>query len=152
MATVRAQLDFEGTPAEAEALWFDLDRWPSFVDGFGHLGRVEANWPDAGGRLVWDSLPKGRGRVVERVVERVQGEGQIAEVEDPRLRGTQRLTFTPLEDGVGVTLELEYDLKQGGPLRRLTDALFVRRAIGDSLRRTLIRFGRELEADRELLR
>jgi hypothetical protein len=30
------------------------------------------------------------------------------------------------------------------------DALFIGRAIRDSLRRTLVRFGRELEADREL--
>jgi hypothetical protein len=95
---------------------------------------------------VWDSTPAGRGRVVEHVTAHVTGEGQTADVEDPRVAGTQTVAFTPLEDGVGVTLSLDYKLKQGGPLRALADVFFIGRAMRDSLRRTLVRFARELEA------
>jgi hypothetical protein len=141
-----------GTVRGAEALWYDLARWPAFVDGFGHLAKQDGEWPEAGARIVWDSRPGGRGRVVEQVAEYREGEGQRAEVEDERLTGTQEVTFEPAADGVVVTLSLEYRLKQGGPLRIVTDALFIRRAVADSLRRTLIRFERELASDLEPLR
>jgi hypothetical protein len=66
------------------------------------------------------------------------------------MRGTQRVAFTPLEDGVEVTLALDYQLKQGSIVRPLLDILFIRRALRDSLRRTLARFDRELEEERRL--
>ena len=59
---------------------------------------------------------------------------------------TQTVAFAPLDDGVRVTLSLDYKLKQGGPLRALADLFFIGRAMRDSLRRTLLRFARELEA------
>ena len=32
--------------ADAEALWYDLTRWPSFVEGFKHVVKVEGEtWP-----------------------------------------------------------------------------------------------------------
>jgi hypothetical protein len=77
--------------------------------------------------------------------------GQTLAVEDERLRGTQQVTFEPLSDGVAVTLSLDYQLKSGGPLAPLTDLFFIRRALRDSLKRTLLRFARELLSDRELL-
>jgi hypothetical protein len=49
-----------------------------------------------------------------------------------------------------MTLELRYSLKQGGPFAPLVDALFIRRAFADALRRTLARFRRELRAEAEL--
>jgi hypothetical protein len=150
MGRAHAHIDVPGTVEGAEELWYDVTRWATFVDGFGHLHRQDEGWPGTGATLVWDSLPNGRGRVVERVVAQVPGEGQTAEVEDPRLRGTQRIGFTALEDGAEMTLDLDYELKQGSILRPLTDALFIRRAIRESLRRTLVRFDRELRADREL--
>jgi hypothetical protein len=149
MGRARAAIEVSGSVEDAEALWYDLQRWPSFVDGFAAVVRAEG-WPDAGGTLVWDSTPAGRGRVVEHVTARVAGEGQTAEVEDPRVTGTQTVAFTPLEDGVGVTLSLDYKLKQGGPFRALADLFFIGRAMRDSLRRTLVRFARELEAAAEL--
>jgi hypothetical protein len=152
MGRVRVGLDVPGSMAEAECLWYDVQRWPAFVDGFAHVVRREDAWPREGATLVWDSLPNGRGRVVERVTAYAQGRGQTAEVEDPRLHGTQTVAFESLDDGVGVTLALEYRLKQSGPLRAVTDVLFIRRAIRDSLRRTLVRFTRELASDREELR
>jgi hypothetical protein len=152
MGHVAASRDMRGPLGAAERLWYDTSRWPSFIDGFGHLVKVEGDWPKTGARVVWDSTAAGRGRVVERVVEHEPGAGQSLEVEDPRLRGTQRVRFERLEDGVGVDLELDYELKQRSPLQPLVDALFIRRALRDSLRRTLARFSHELRADMELLR
>lgn len=150
MGRVSATTDVPGTVEDAEELWYDVRRWATFVDGFGHVHRCDDGWPAEDTTLVWDSLPNGRGRVVERVVTQSRGEGQTVEVEDPRMRGTQRILFTPLEDGVEATLALDYQLKQGSIVRPLLDVLFVRRALRDSLRRTLDRFGRELEDERRL--
>ncbi|MFL5819273.1 MAG: SRPBCC family protein [Solirubrobacteraceae bacterium] len=152
MGRVAAVHDMEGPLGAAERLWYDTARWPAFIDGFGHLVKVEGDWPAPGSRVVWDSTPAGRGRVVERVVEHQPGVGQAVEVEDPRLHGTQRVRFERLADGTAVGLELDYRLKQRGPLTALVDALFIRRAIRDSLRRTLARLSRELRAELELLR
>jgi hypothetical protein len=46
-----------------------------------------------------------------------------------------------------VTLSLEYSLKSRTPLTPVVDALFVRRAIRDSLGRTLARFAAERAGD-----
>jgi len=151
MGRVAAVHDVVGPLGAAERLWYDTARWPSFIDGFGHLVKVEGGWPAPGSRVVWDSTPAGRGRVVERVVEHRPAAGQVLEVEDASLRGTQRVRFEQRQDGTAVGLDLDYELKQRGPLRALVDLLFIRRAIRDSLRRTLARFSRELSADLELL-
>ena len=71
-------------------------------------------------------------------------------VEDPKLRGTQRVRFGAYDGGCEISLELDYALKQPGLGGRLTDLLFVRRSLGDALRRTLRRFAVELEADRAI--
>jgi hypothetical protein len=151
MGRVTASREVHAPLGAAERLWYDTSRWPAFIDGFDHVVQVEGDWPAAGARVVWDSTPAGRGRVVERVIEHEPGVGQSLEVEDPRLRGTQRIRFERLEDGVEVGLELQYELKQRTVLQTLVDALFIRRALRDSLRRTLTRFSRELRADMELL-
>lgn len=151
MGRVSASQDLQAPLGAAERLWYDTSRWPSFVDGFGHLVKVEGDWPEAGSRVIWDSTAAGRGRVIERVIEHEPGGGQSLEVEDPRLRGTQRIRFERLEDGIEIGLELEYELKQRTPLQPVVDVLFIRRALRDSLRRTLVRFSHELRADMELL-
>jgi Polyketide cyclase / dehydrase and lipid transport len=152
MGRVGAEIDVDAAIPVVEALWYDIDRWPSFVDGFAHVVKVDGGWPDEGGRLVWQSTPRGRGRVLERVTGHEPGRGQTAEVEDPKLRGVQRVEFEPLADGTAVALALEYQLKEpDNPLRPLVDLLFIRRALRDALQRTLVRFARELEADSELL-
>jgi hypothetical protein len=88
--------------------------------------------------------------VLETVVEYVPRSGQTVAVEDARLRGTQRVAFTPGPETVGVALSLEYELKERTPLTGLVDTLFVRRELAASLRRTLARFARERRADTEL--
>lgn len=143
MGRVSADVAVEGPIAEAEALWYDLARWPGFVDGFAHAPKVEGDWPRRGGTLIWDSHPGGRGRVVEQVSWHSPREGQDAAVEDAKLTGTQRIRFAPGR----VTLALDYELKES---MWLVDLLFIRRALRDSLRRTLTRFAIELRSDREL--
>ena len=150
MPRVRAFQTVPGLAADAEAVWYDPRRWPAWVDGFGHSVKLEGDWPAVGARSVWDSKPGGRGRVIERVSAYEARVGQTLEVEDEKLRGTQRVAFAPDADAVEVTLELEYQLKERNALTPLTDALFIRRALRDSLKRSLIRFARERRADIEL--
>lgn len=150
MRRARASVEVPGPVAEAEALWYDLDRWPAWIDGFGAVVRRENGWPEGGGVLVWQSKPQGRGRVLERVLGYEPRRGQEAEVEDEQLAGRQRISFRPQRDQVVVELELEYDLKREGPLLFVTDLLFIRRALRDSLRRTLRRYARERAGDAEL--
>ena len=147
MGRVRAAQPVPGLAFDAEELWYDPTRWPAWVDGFGHLVKLEGDWPAEGARSVWDSRPGGRGRVVERVTAYEARVGQTLAIEDDKLRGTQRVSFTPGPDGVEVALELEYELKASNPFTPITDALFIRRALRDSLKRTLLRFARERRGD-----
>jgi len=137
-----------GRIAEAEALWYDPRRWASWIDGFGHVAKLEGEWPRPGARVLWDSPPDGRGRVVEQVVAYEPRAGQTLEVEDERLTGTQTVAFAP--DGTEatrVTLTLVYELKQRNPLTPLVDPLLVRRRLRGSILRTLTRFGNERRAE-----
>jgi hypothetical protein len=139
-----------GRLAEAEDLWYDRHRWPSWVDGFGHVVKLEGEWPDVGARLLWQSPPKGRGLVQEHVQAFEARVGQTLEVEDERLRGLQSVAFEADGDQVRVTLALDYELKEPGILSPLVDRLFIRRSLTDSLRRTLSRFANERRAEVDL--
>jgi hypothetical protein len=110
--------------------------------------RSEGEWPAPGALIEWQSTPAGRGDVRERVVAHEPGASLTTEFADDRSRGTQLVKFDPLEGGVAVTLELDYTLTAIRFGAFVLDALFVRRAIRDSLRRTLQRFGQELAAQR----
>ena len=55
----------------------------------------------------------------------------------------QTIRFEAAEDGCDVFLGLDYELQKGGPLRKLTDVLCIRRALAMELERTLTRFSRE---------
>jgi Polyketide cyclase / dehydrase and lipid transport len=136
-----------GRVVEAEELWYDRHRWAAWIDGFGHIAKLEGDWPQVGARLLWDSPPRGRGRVQEIVVAYETRTGQSLEVEDERLRGTQTVAFEPAGDEVRVTLTLEYELKDSSPLLPLADALFIRRQLRASLQRTLTRFAHERRAE-----
>jgi hypothetical protein len=151
MRRARAATRLPGRVGEAEALWYDRSRWAGWIDGFAAIRSEEGRWPEPGSAIVWDSRPQGRGRVVERVASYEPRRGQVLEVEDSQLRGTQTVAWEPRDDeSFDMSLELVYELKAGGPMRAVTDLLFIRRALTDSLRRTLDRFAAELATEREL--
>ena len=136
-------------PADALRLWSDIDRWPSFVEGFARRLELTHEWPEPGGRVVWESTPDGRGRVTETVVEST-AERFATQVFEAALAGTQTLRVLPANDGTEAELSLEYELTRYGPLRGAADVLFIRRALRDSLRRTLVRFAIEAEEEASL--
>jgi hypothetical protein len=137
------------TPPEVLALWTDVERWPSFVEGFARRLELTEAWPEPGGRVVWESNPDGRGRVTETVTESAP-DRFATQVFEQALMGTQTLRALPASDGSEVELSLEYELVKYGPLRGVADALFIRRALRDALRRTLFRFGVEAEEEARL--
>jgi hypothetical protein len=137
-------------PADVLRLWSDVERWPSFVEGFARRLELTEAWPEPGGRIVWESTPDGRGRVTETVVENAP-DRFATQVYEAALAGTQTLRALPASDGSEVELSLEYELAKYGPLRGVADAIFIRRALRDALRRTLFRFGVEAEEEARLL-
>jgi hypothetical protein len=162
-ASARATLPL--APPDVLRLWTDVERWPSFVEGFARRLELTEAWPEPGARIVWESAPSGRGRVTETVVER--GVDRFStQVYEEALAGVQTLRVVPVDDGDAgdvsndgtegdaseadaseVELSLEYELARYGPLRGLADALFIRRALRDALRRTLYRFAIEAEEE-----
>jgi polyketide cyclase/dehydrase/lipid transport protein len=144
--TASAEAEVRLAPEAALRLWTDLSRWPTFVEGFARVVEVDPGWPGEGSRVIWESIPSGRGRVTEKVIE--SGPGQFATmVFEDRLSGRQALRAIESEGGARLELTLEYTLTSYGPLGPLADAIFIRRALRDSLRRTIQRF--EVEAEEE---
>jgi hypothetical protein len=135
--------------ASAQRLWTDTSRWPTFVDGFLRVIDIDPEWPEPGSKVVWESGPAGRGRVTERIRD-VTPETIVSAVFEDQLTGIQTVNFDPEGEGTYVTIELVYELQTGGPLRWLTDILFIRRALTDALRRTLRRFSTEAAEEASL--
>ncbi len=148
MPRVSAALTFPGTVHEAEACWYDVQRWPAWVDGLDRVVQIAGNWPQPGASVEWVSGPAGRGRVVERVVGYEPLAGQSLEVQDDSIDGRQQVTFTPADAGVEVQLSLDYVIRQRSMFTPVVDFLFIRRAMTNSLVSTLERFGAELAAAR----
>ena len=149
MARVRESATVPLPVERAAELWSTVERWPTFIEGFAHALEKDPSWPHVGSKLVWESIPEGRGRVTERVVGFVapnEGPGKLAtQVFEEALTGVQTVTFEPGEGGTAVTIELEYELLpttfwRQGPIGKLADVFFIRRALSDSLARTLRRF------------
>jgi hypothetical protein len=131
-------------PAEALALWTNVERWPSFVEGFARTIECSPGWPAEGERVSWESSPGGRGRVTEKVVER-RPDRFTTMVFESALMGRQTLMAVPRSGGAEVELSLEYTLVKYGPLSMVADVLFIRRALRDALARTVSRFAVEAE-------
>ena len=146
MRSARAELEVPLTPEAALRLWTDVSRWPSFVEGFARVVELDPEWPAEGSRAIWESVPAGRGRVTEKVADGGPGHFATLVFED-RLAGRQTFRAAESEGGARVELSLEYTLTKYGPLGALADAIFIRRALRDSLRRTITRF--EVEAQDE---
>lgn len=155
MRAVRASRTVTLGPAEARALWTDVTRWPTFVEGFAHIVSQDETWPAEGSKLVWESIPGGRGRVTERVLTSDDAQ-HATRILESSLAGAQTATFEDVgERETRVTLTLEYELNptsvwRQGPLGKLIDALFIRRALADSLARTLRRFATEAAEEASL--
>ena len=147
MRTAQARASVPLTPPHALALWSDVERWPSFVEGFARRLELTPDWPAKGARVVWQSTPDGRGRVTETVVEN-DADRFSTQVFEEALMGTQTLRAAPASGGSEIELTLDYQLAKYGPLGGLADVIFIRRALRDALRRTLFRFA--IEAEEEL--
>jgi hypothetical protein len=147
--TAHARATVPLAPAAALELWSDVDRWPSIVEGFARRLELSPEWPAKGARVVWESTPEGRGRVTETVVE-TSPDLFSTRVFEEALMGTQTLRAVPAPDGAEVELALDYELAKYGPLAGVADAIFIRRALRDALRRTLFRFAVEAEEEASL--
>jgi hypothetical protein len=133
-------------PREALDLWLDTTRWATFVDGFGAIDRRHDRWPEPGAQVVWRSKAGGRGTVTEKVAELEPPARVVVDVIDDKLNGRQTTTFEADEGrgGCRVLVELDYSLNDSGrgPVAWMV-GLYVRRALRDSIRRTLGRFAVE---------
>jgi uncharacterized membrane protein len=149
MGVVRESVVVPLPPARARELWTDLRRWPTFVEGFARVLESDPQWPGAGSKVVWESIPEGRGRVTERVVES-SAERIVTEVFEEALTGRQAVAFEAEEGETVVELELDYKLTQAGVLRAIADVIFIRRALSAALARTLRRFAAEAAEEASL--
>jgi hypothetical protein len=147
MRTARADAEVALTPEAALRLWTDLSRWASFVEGFARVLEADREWPAHDSRVIWESIPAGRGRVTEKVVEPPAAGAFATMVFEDRLAGRQTFHAVESAGGARVELTLEYTLTRHGPLGAVADAIFIRRALRDSLRRTIQRFAVEAQDD-----
>jgi uncharacterized protein YndB with AHSA1/START domain len=150
-SSVEAEVEIGASLAEVWDLYFDPRRWASWVDGFAAV-ESSSGYPGVGGTLTWRSTPAGRGRVSERVLAHEQRELHRVAFTDPGAEGELETRFTMLPAGgderrTRVAQRLSYELASGGPLRRLTDLLFVRSQMRGSLQRSLTELRAEAEAD-----
>lgn len=149
MARVEASVEIDAPLADVWNLYFDPARWASWVDGFSSVASSDG-YPEPGGMLTWRSTAAGRGQVRERVAEHLPRSLHRIEFEDPESSGELETTFgmLPSESGrrVKVSQGLTYRLTSGGPLRAVTDVLFIRPQMRRSLERSLIEL--RLEAER----
>ena len=147
MRIASAEAEVVLAPEAALRLWTDVTRWPTFVEGFARVIEQDPGWPAEGSRLVWESIPAGRGRVTEKVARGAAAERFATQVFEERLMGLQTFRAAESQGGSRVELSLEYTLTKYGPLGGLADVLFIRRALRDSLHRTLTRFAVEAEEE-----
>ena len=151
MARVDAGVEIAAPLAEVWDLYFDPARWASWVDQFGSVVS-ESGYPETGGELVWRSNASGRGEVSERVLAHQPRSLHRIEFEDPQVAGELETRFEMQPAGEGgerltkVTQSLTYRLTTGGPLRAVTDLLFIRGQMRGSLQRSLADL--RLEAER----
>jgi hypothetical protein len=147
MGSVHAVTTIPASVPDAERWWYDTTRWNTWVDGLDHVVQIQPPWPMEGGSVIWESGPAGRGRVTETVVAYVPADGQTVQVADAAMTGRQAVSFAAVEDGVEVTLRLEYRLRRRSLVTPVVDVLFIRREMSLSLSRSLARFGARLRAD-----
>ena len=144
MGVTSAVRHVELDPGHAWALWTDLRRWPTFVEGFSQLVERSPDWPTSGAKVVLTSTPGGRGRVTEKVTIAEPAARFETNVFEDAMNGKQLISFTRAEDGrTRVELRLDYELANPSLFRAIADVLFIRRALNQALNRTLARFATE---------
>ncbi len=141
MSEVAAEVEIPAPLAEVWDLYFDPERWRTWVDGFARVSSSDG-YPEEGGTLVWESTPPGRGRVAERVLEHEPRRLHRISFRDPSTEGNLETRFEMVAAGEGeratrVTQELGYRLLERGPLSAVTDLLFIRSQMRQSLQRSL---------------
>ncbi len=144
MATLLESLAVDASLAEVWDFYFDARGWSSWVDGLQAVESAEG-YPEAGGTLVWRSTPAGRGTVTEQVTEHQPRRRHQIEFADPGSSGTLLSRFEVAGPGTRVTLELDYRLARVGILSTITERLFVRGQVRQSLQRSLLRLKHEVE-------
>jgi hypothetical protein len=144
MGSVSESVLIGASLAETWDHYFDPRGWPAWVDGFQSAEEGEG-YPGEGGTLVWHSIPAGRGRVSERVLEHSPRRLHRVAFEDPQSRGELVTEFEIEGEGTRVTQTLDYELTSGGLFSGLTDRLFVRGQMAGSLGRSLLRLRHEVE-------
>ena len=112
MRTVTVSTVVEGPGIEAEQLWYDRSRWPSWIAGFAALQKLGDEWPLEGARRVWVTRRDGRGLISETVTAYTAGDGQTLEFEDAKVRGTQRVRFE--SDGVRTRITVDARARDQG--------------------------------------
>jgi uncharacterized protein YndB with AHSA1/START domain len=152
MAEVSAEVEVAAPLADVWALYFDPDRWPSWVDGFARVAAADG-YPEAGGTLRWESTAAGRGSVSERVLAHQPRSLHRISYTDPGSEGELETRFEMVPAGdeqrrTLVTQTLRYRLTGGGPLRAITDRLFIRPQMRRSVERSLIHLRGEAAAAR----
>src|SRR5690242_13493911 len=144
MATVAREVEIAATAAAVWDFYFDPVGWPSWVDQFAAVVASDG-YPEAGGTLRWRSGRAGRGEGTERVLEHQPRRLHRIAFEGPGAEGELTTRFAVIESGTGVGQELSYRLRRGGVLAGITDVLFVRSQMRDSLARSLLALRAELE-------
>ena len=92
--TITASVIVEAPRRRGRAALDDPTRWASWIDGFGHVFRLDDHWPQQGARRIWDSRPAGRGRVMETATAfRGAARSGRSPSRTPRVRGFQRVRF-----------------------------------------------------------
>jgi uncharacterized protein YndB with AHSA1/START domain len=144
MSRVTASVAVNASLAEVWDYYFQPETWPAWVDGF---GRVESSsgYPGKGGSLRWQSIPAGRGKVTERVLEHEPRRAHRVAFEDSDTVGELTVTFAIEGEGTLVTQDFDYTLRNRGPFAKVTDLLFIRSQMRGSLGRSLGRLKLEAE-------
>jgi hypothetical protein len=130
--------------ADVWRYYFEPSGWPAWVDGF-HAVESADGYPETGGTLVWRSTPAGRGTVRERVLAHEPRTLHRIAFADPESSGELTTRFEVEGEATRVTLELSYQLGSSGVFAWLTERIFVRGQVRQSLQRTLARLRLEAE-------
>lgn len=146
MAEVGSGELIEASLKDVWEVFFDPERWPSWVDGFAEVVSISDGYPTEGGALRWRSIPAGRGEVSEKVLEHEPRRLHRISFGDPESEGELATSFEIQGDRVAVERTMRYRILHPGLLGPLTDVFFVRRQVVAAVERELSHLKQEAEA------